>query len=406
MRALGIVLLVAGCYEPSLPAAPFTCSDGVCPDGYRCEEGLCLAPSVPTPPLLITTTSTQSAPPQPVFDGTQFGVFWNQGTDAPSTDTPPGIYFTTVAADGSLKVTPIYTSPNPLTFTAIYHTLAQRHVVALAQNNFDVSQLLVFTLAPTAGASAQPARMDPRPASALGFSAPSLALSGGQSVALAYTFASPPAVDSNNVECVHLNLVTGDHPGNCTPSPMTLNGSFAVEATVAETQSQTVVFWRAKGVEESLFTGMPLVEQQVIDVPNLARVLRAVYSGTTLAVVGQLPSGSQGAHWVSGPARFAMGGADHRSVDSPDLAPDLVAVDQGFLYCARQEGGDQDGEIAIEPITTSFQSAGPVTFVPRVSRADIVNCRLVVGATTVGVVWQELVPPASLRTYLAQIPKP
>lgn len=34
--------LLAGCFSPNLGSGELRCSDGLCPEGYRCDEGVCL----------------------------------------------------------------------------------------------------------------------------------------------------------------------------------------------------------------------------------------------------------------------------------------------------------------------------------------------------------------------------
>jgi hypothetical protein len=282
--------------------------------------------------------------------------------------------------------------------------MAQRHVVVVAENNINQSRLVWFTISPRDPGTAANMDMLTRSASALGYTTPSIAIADGMSVGLAYTFASPPTVDSDNVYCDQLDLSNNNLMSNvCKPSAANTNGAFVVEATLAETPAETTLFWRSTDIWASVFTGA--TEHPPMRQTGLSRVVRAVYSGGSLGIVGEKNADGMGPRWVIGPGG-RPGGAS-RALESPDLAPDLIAADSGFLYCARHSDGDQnDGELEVGHLTTNFDTVGTPSIVPRISRADIVNCHLVLGTTTVGVVWQELVPPASARTYLAQLPIP
>jgi len=300
MRALAIVLLVGGCYAPSLPDAPFTCGDGVCPDGYRCEQGLCLAPSEPAPPVFIATTSADSAPPQAVFDGSLFGVFWHQAPGGPTDGPASGIHLSTVGSDGRIAENLVYSIPNDLTFRALYHPMAQRHVVVLATNNINESRLTTLTFEPNDPTMADSMNTEMKMASALGYTTPSIALADGSSIRIAYTFASPPTIDSDNVFCEAFDVLSGDVSADvCKPSPANTNGQFVVEATVAVTPAETTLFWRTTDVWESVFSGA--TEQKPMKLNGLNRVVRAVYSGSSLGIVGEKPSDGTGPRWAIGP---------------------------------------------------------------------------------------------------------
>jgi hypothetical protein len=400
MRALlaGTVLLAA-CYTPSLSGAPFSCPDGACPDGYRCEQGLCLAPDQPTPPILIATTTAESAPPQVVFDGASFAVFWHETIGAVG-GPEAGIHLTTVAAAGTQVDQLLSGAGFDLSFSTLFLENVRRHVVALTSNNVESAQLSVYTLPVGGGPSLL--YMLQQPTSAIGYSAPSLSAAGGNAVVLAYTFAAPPLVDADNVFCAHIRVDTGEVDPSCRPSAAATAGRFVAEVTVAESLNVTTLFWRSGGMHLSRFVAG--IEQAVIDVQDLVRIPRAVYHADKLALVGELPSGPDSAQWVIVSGDLDRG--QRRGIASLNLTPDLISDGSGFVSCVRQAGGASDGELAVQQFSANLEPVGDPQIVPRISRAEIGSCRLVAGVDTIGVVWQEHVPPASARIYLALVPRP
>jgi len=146
--ALWLGLGLAGCYEPNLTGeAPFTCPDGRCPRRYHCVQELCVADGAPDPPLRLAVTAVGEAPPQPVWNGERFAVFWQQN-DALAES--PGLHLTVLSQPTeTYSVTDL---TGDVAFTGLYHPRSGRYVAAVRKNSDSLpAALRVISLEPRRG---------------------------------------------------------------------------------------------------------------------------------------------------------------------------------------------------------------------------------------------------------------
>jgi hypothetical protein len=79
-RLLGVVLLVAGCYQPHVPLGAACSSDGSCPSGQTCVGGMCEPPGTLEPDAAIDVAAPIDAPGDLPA--------WPAGTRVPGVNSP------------------------------------------------------------------------------------------------------------------------------------------------------------------------------------------------------------------------------------------------------------------------------------------------------------------------------
>jgi hypothetical protein len=396
-----LVAALAGCYDPALGGAPFRCTDGRCPTGYRCAQQYCVGPGDPEPPTLIGLSTDETAEPIPVWDGRLFGVFWQQNT--PGLPVAAGLHF---SSEGIDRV--VVGETGDVAFDAIWHPAAKRYVVAFRKHGETEETLRVVSFA---GADDKPAHHFPppgkpaEPPAAFGYSAPSLVARKDRSVTLGYAFGAPPRVAKDNAYCWHLDLADPARAESCAPSVRHTNGAFVTEVLVAELGENTLIFWRDQTVHVTLRArGMELAPPKPGEQPNLLHVARAAIALPNVALAAQLPgTAERPPTWTVTAGTFAVG-ETRRSLVIPTfhVVPDVVAEGSRFVACRRE----QDGELSLLYLRgDTLQLIGAPQRVHRLSRAEIASCRLAAapGTGRVAVAWQERVPAAGLRSYVTVI---
>ena len=400
--ALAGALLASGCYQPDLGpqgSSPFRCGDGACPRGYRCGQQLCIADGQPDPPLLLGVSSDGTAAPQPVWDGTRFGAFWQQNSAGLA--QPPGLHFTSAGTDLT-----VLSEIGDVAFDVLYHPGAGRHVIALRKNSDQGALLHLVSLAP---GESKPmvhfTRSEPTAQAPFGFSAPSVALGPNRGVVLAYTFGAPPALVSDNVFCHRIDLTGGPPSDSCRPSLLQTQRSFASEVAVVTMHEATLLFWRERELHVTpMLRG---VELRRVDIPEILHVPRAVARAADVGIVAQVPGPGGGAPvWVVSVGGFAQKEQrQNTSIPTFGMVPDVAVDGPRFVACAR----DPQGELTLVFLGGGdLFPIGAARRVPRLSRAEITSCRLAAapGSGAIAVAWQERVYASQFRSYVTVVDEP
>jgi WD40 repeat protein len=82
-RLLGVVLLVAGCYQPRVPIGAACSDEGACPSGQTCAGGVCQRPGALDPDAAIDVDAPIDAP----IDGPSNAPTWPAGTRVPGVNS-------------------------------------------------------------------------------------------------------------------------------------------------------------------------------------------------------------------------------------------------------------------------------------------------------------------------------
>ena len=400
-------LLFAGCYDPNLTGtAPFTCPDGRCPRNYHCVQELCVADGQPDPPLRLAITAIGEAPPQPVWDGERFAVFWQQN-DALAES--PGLHLTVLRQP--LETYALTDLTGDVAFTGLYHPPSGRYVAAVRSNSDSLpAQLRVVSLQPRAGGPRTDLECT-RTLTPFGFSAPSLIREvdeqlGRDDVILSFTYGGygPGQVLYNNLYWMRFDPASGERPSCATPNAVETDGRYANEVVLARTLRGLLLFWRDVGVHVT-----PVVNDQpgvTSTLPFLHVASAAVAGFNKIAVAAQRPPEPRVPPlWVIAlDDFFNPRTAPQVVLSARDLVPDVVTNGRHFVACGR---GD-DGELVLGIYSVADLQQVAVLPVPRLSIAEIASCRLAVapGGTQVAVAWAERVPPATLYQYVTLVDLP
>lgn len=414
MRRTGIMVLVmslglvlAGCLEPRVTGvAPFTCPDGRCPRGYRCVQELCVADGQPDPPLRLAITGLGEAPPQPVWNGERFAVFWQQN-DALAES--PGLHLTVLSPSPETYAMTDVTGD--VAFTGLYHPPSGRYVAAVRSNSDSLpAALRVISLRPRGGGPRTDLECNGT-LTPFGFSAPSLIREvdeqlGRDDVILSFTYGGYGAGQtlSNNLYWMRLDPASGERPSCAAPNVIATEGRYANEVVLARTLRGLLLFWRDVGVRVTpVVNDEPGVTSQL---PFLHVASAAVAGAGKIAVAAQRPAeGRLPPLWVIAlDDFFNPRTAPQVVLSARDLVPDVVTNGRHFVACGR---GD-DGELVLGIYSVTDLQPVAVLPVPRLSIAEIASCRLAVapGGARVAVAWAERVPPATLYQYVTLVDLP
>ncbi|HEX2568302.1 MAG TPA: hypothetical protein VH877_02005 [Polyangia bacterium] len=404
MMWLGLGL--AGCLGPKVTGpAPFTCPDGLCPSGYHCVQELCVANGAPDPPLRLAITGLGEAPPQPVWNGERFAVFWQQN-DALADS--PGLHLTV------LSQPPETYSMTDLTgdvaFTGLYHPPSGRYVAAVRSNSDSLpAALRVFSLRPRAGGPRTDLECNGT-LTPFGFSVPALVREvdeqlGRDDVILSFTYGGYGAGQSlsNDLYWMRLDPASADRPSCATATAIDTDGRYANEVVLARTLRGLLLFWRDVGVHVT-----PVINDQpgVTSALPFLHVASAAVAGGKIAVAAQRPAdGRLPPLWVIAlDDFFTPRTAPQVVLSARDLVPDVVTNGRHFVACGR---GD-DGELVLGIYSVTDLQQVALLPVPRLSIAEIASCRLAVapGGAQVAVAWAERVPPATLYQYVTLVDLP
>lgn len=402
---LSLGLSLAGCLEPRLPgSAPFTCPDGRCPRGYHCVQELCVADGEPDPPLRLAITGIGDAPPQPVWNGERFAVFWQQN-DALAES--PGLHLTVL---GQTPETYAMTDlTGDVAFTGLYHASSGRYMAAVRRNSDSLpAQLRVISLRPRAGGPRTDLECNRR-LTPFGFSAPALIREVEEArddVILSFTYGDYGAGQplSNNLYWMRLDPASSTRPNCEAPNAIETGGRYANEVVLARSLRGLLMFWRDVRVQ------VTAVVNDAASVTNplpFLHVASAAVAGVNkIAVAAQRPADGQSPPlWVIAlDDFFNPRTAPQVVLSARDLVPDVVTNGRHFVACGR---GD-DGELVLGIYSVTDLQQVAVLPVPRLSIAEIASCRLAVApeGTQVAVAWAERAPPATLYQYVALVDLP
>ncbi len=392
---LAVVTFAFGCYEPNLPAVPFACqSSRECPDGYYCapNEPICIANGTVDNNFLLSESTQASEPPRPVWNSAslRFGVFWT--LSSLDSSSQPGLWMTEfekVQADvqnlGQYLVES--TGQSTVGFNVLFDASYSGYVYGEALKDDDGTHLRVKSLAsPTVAPLTlfEDPNSDP---SAIGFSAPSLAVRPDGELDVTYTYGNPPVIYENNLYYTPIPL-----PDEMPPQPRYLNNSLATDALVAAPDDlTTILFWRDSTGAVFQTSSASSTQNPLSGIRNISRI--AVIYGQVVLVEQQGTSSTS--EWII----TTLDQTPLTGIPLSEGVPDLIATDTGLAVCTFDS---QNGllyyffSVNLNGDLLTLGAVGAPKQVKRYSTAPISSCRLAYSSegNVLAVAWQETIPPS------------